>query len=117
MFRLCSSLLVLLAALLAAHPAVATQRAVVKGTVVSVPGTPSASNTPATLPHRGMNMDAVVSRYGAPQTRHPAVGDPPITRWDYPGFSVFFEYDLVLHSVVPGDPPPLHHRNQLFGSR
>ena len=53
-------------------------------------------------PERGMKMDAVESRYGAPATRYPAVGQPPITRWDYPGFVVFFENDLVLHAVVTG---------------
>jgi hypothetical protein len=28
------------------------------------------------------------------------VGAPPITRWDYPNFSVFFEGDRVIHAVV-----------------
>jgi len=51
-------------------------------------------------PERGMKMDAVEARYGAPATRYPAVGQPPITRWDYPGFVVYFENDLVLHAVV-----------------
>jgi len=47
-------------------------------------------------------MSAVEKRFGAPTSRHPAVGQPPITRWDYPGFSVFFEYDRVIHAVVTG---------------
>jgi len=29
-----------------------------------------------------------------------AVGDPPISRWEYNGFSVYFEHDLALHSVI-----------------
>jgi hypothetical protein len=45
-------------------------------------------------------MAAVEARFGAPATKHAAVGDPPITRWDYSGFSVFFEHNLVLHSVI-----------------
>jgi hypothetical protein len=45
-------------------------------------------------------MSQVEARFGAPTTRHAAVGDPPITRWDYPQFSVFFEYDKVLHAVI-----------------
>lgn len=53
-------------------------------------------------PENGMKMDAVEARYGAPATRYPAVGQPPITRWDYPGFVVYFEKDLVLHAVVTG---------------
>jgi hypothetical protein len=28
------------------------------------------------------------------------VGHPPITRWDYPAYSVFFEHDHVLHTVA-----------------
>ena len=59
----------------------------------------SAAST-AGRPERGMHMDAVEARYGAPATRYPAVGQPAITRWDYPGFVVFFENDLVLHAVV-----------------
>ncbi len=51
-------------------------------------------------PENGMKMNAVEARYGAPTARYPAVGEPPITRWDYPGFVVYFENDLVLHAVV-----------------
>ena len=51
-------------------------------------------------PENGMKMNAVEARYGAPAARYPAVGQPPITRWDYPGFVVYFENDLVLHAVL-----------------
>ena len=51
-------------------------------------------------PSRGMSMKAVESKFGAPQERHAAVGKPPITRWDYQGFAVFFENDHVIHAVV-----------------
>jgi hypothetical protein len=55
------------------------------------------------LPKNGQDMSAVESRFGAPQKRHAAVGEPPITRWDYPEYSVYFEHDLVLYSVLrPG---------------
>ncbi len=53
-------------------------------------------------PSRGMTMRGVEERFGAPETRAAAVGQPPITRWDYPAFSVFFENDRVLHTVVRG---------------
>ncbi|MGH8258227.1 MAG: hypothetical protein ACREUG_00895 [Steroidobacteraceae bacterium] len=56
-------------------------------------------------PHRGMRMEEVERKFGQPATRHPTVGKPPITRWDYPQFSVFFEGDRVIHSVVVGDHP------------
>jgi hypothetical protein len=57
---------------------------------------PSASERPKA----GMTMDRVESQYGAPSQKHAAVGEPPITRWDYPGFSVYFEHDKVIHSVA-----------------
>ena len=54
-------------------------------------------------PARGMTMQTVEARFGAPQNRHEAVGKPPITRWDYPTFTVFFEHQYVIHAVVnPG---------------
>lgn len=51
-------------------------------------------------PHRGMTMHAVEVKFGAPAARHEAVGEPPISRWDYHGFRVFFERDRVIHAVV-----------------
>jgi len=55
------------------------------------------------VPPPGSTMTTVEASLGAPTQRHGPVGDPPITRWDYPGLAVFFEYDKVLHSVViPG---------------
>ncbi len=59
-------------------------------------------NTSAGLlrPRSGETMSGVESRFGKPQAVKGPVGDPPITRWDYPQFSVFFEHDRVIHSVV-----------------
>ena len=51
-------------------------------------------------PGKGMTMKTVEAKFGAPQERHPAVGKPAISRWDYPTFSVFFENEHVIHSVV-----------------
>ncbi len=51
-------------------------------------------------PSRGMSMDQVASKFGAPVTKVPAVGKPPISRWEYPGFVVYFEGEHVIHSVV-----------------
>jgi hypothetical protein len=59
-------------------------------------------------PRRGITMGEVEKQFGAPATRHPTVGKPPITRWDYNGFAVVFEHDRVIDSVVLADnaPPP-----------
>jgi len=54
----------------------------------------------ANTPVRGMTKEQVLSRYGEPSTRRGAVGDPPISRWDYNGYSVYFEYNIVLHSLI-----------------
>jgi hypothetical protein len=51
-------------------------------------------------PARGMSMEKVEATYGAPSRRVPAVGEPPITRWEYPGFVVYFERQLVIHAVA-----------------
>jgi hypothetical protein len=53
-------------------------------------------------PHRGATMKAVEDKFGQPSERHATVGQPPITRWDYPHFSVFFEKDRVIHAVALG---------------
>jgi hypothetical protein len=57
-------------------------------------------------PQAGTSMAAVRQQYGSAVTEYPTVSvsgghlQPPITRWDYSGFSVFFEHDRVVHSVV-----------------
>ncbi len=51
------------------------------------------------LPQRGTRAQAVLERHGQPSRRHEAVGQPPIRRWDYEGFSVYLEHDHVVHSV------------------
>jgi len=51
-------------------------------------------------PTRGMSQTSVESKYGSPVAVTAAVGDPPITRWEYQDFVVFFEYDKVIHAVV-----------------
>ena len=51
-------------------------------------------------PTRGMSQTSVRSKYGSPEAVRSPVGDPPITRWEYRDFVVYFEYDKVIHSVV-----------------
>jgi hypothetical protein len=74
----------------------ATAQADDLATPASVPA--ATSNTPT----RGMTMDKVEAKFGAPSKRDAAVGEPPITRWEYPGFVVFFEHQYVLHTVIVG---------------
>ncbi len=79
---------------------------------------PEAMSPPPALPRRGSSMAQVEREFGTPRQKHPPAGGgrpqhPPITRWDYDGFSVFFERSHVLHSVVQGAPAPIHHREEL----
>jgi hypothetical protein len=62
--------------------------------------TPAAPTPSAQTPKSGMSMEKVEASYGAPTRRVAAVGEPPITRWEYPGFVVYFEHQLVVHAVV-----------------
>ncbi|MBA1272740.1 phosphodiesterase [Stutzerimonas azotifigens] len=55
------------------------------------------------LPHRGESKSRVLERFGLADKEHPSVGKPPITRWDYREFTVYFESDRVINSVI-------HHR-------
>jgi hypothetical protein len=68
---------------------------------LQVPNPAASGDKPAS----GMSMERVEAKYGAPSRRVPAVGggttaQPPITRWEYPGFVVYFENNLVVHTVV-----------------
>ena len=62
----------------------------------------TAPHSETNRPARGMTMQKVEATYGAPASRVPAVGTPPIARWEYPGFVVFFEHDHVIHTVAIG---------------
>ena len=52
------------------------------------------------MPITGMSMDQVKHAYGNPQRILPAVGDPPITRWVYAQYTVYFERQYVINSVL-----------------
>jgi hypothetical protein len=69
---------------------------------VAVDGRVEIRSTSVAVPDRGSSMAQVEERFGAPKARHAAVGQPPITRWDYEGFSVYFEHQFVIHAVAYG---------------
>ena len=54
----------------------------------------------SSLPRAGASMTDVESQYGAPTEKRDAVGQPPIARWIYPAFTVYFEYDKVINAVI-----------------
>ena len=57
------------------------------------------------LPRRGLSMAQVERQYGAPVEKMPTAGGdaprhPPINRWRYNGYTVYFERNRVIHSVA-----------------
>jgi len=50
-------------------------------------------------PSNGQSMERVETTYGQPIEISPTVGEPPITKWRYAEFTVYFEFDKVIHSV------------------
>ena len=64
-----------------------------------IEGLRAAASSTADRPKRGMTMDRVAATWGEPAMRGGPVGDPPISRWEYDGFVVFFEYSHVIHAV------------------
>lgn len=57
-------------------------------------------------PTTGMRKDQVEEKFGAPTEKSGPVGTPPIYTWDYAQFTVYFESDHVIHSVVKAPPKP-----------
>jgi hypothetical protein len=55
-------------------------------------------------PTTGMRMDQVEEKFGTPGEKSGPVGTPPIYTWDYNQFTVYFESDHVIHSVVKAPP-------------
>lgn len=101
--RLASVVLLAMCSLLTAHPALAES---------------SASPPSLALPARGQSEALVLQDFGEPLKRHPTAGGgrprhPPITRWDYPGYSVFFENTTVVDVVIENQPPELSHVDEL----
>jgi len=59
----------------------------------------------AAMPTRGMTMEQVEARFGAPSERlDPRGGQkhqwPTINRWSYPAFTVYFEKNKVIDAVA-----------------
>ncbi len=59
----------------------------------------------ANMPKHGESMRGVSNKFGTAQHVKTSKGkvtkrNPKITRWDYSGFSVFFENTHVIHSVI-----------------
>jgi hypothetical protein len=55
-------------------------------------------------PQRGASSARVLAEFGEPMSLTPATGVPPISQWRYENFTVYFESDTVIHSVLRHTP-------------
>ena len=84
--------------------------ATTKGDVIKAPKKKSATKTKTApsvpvkveeegMPGRGASMSQVEKYFGQPREKLAPVGNPPITRWIYSNYTVYFEHQYVIHSV------------------
>jgi hypothetical protein len=52
------------------------------------------------VPAKGLSMQQVINKFGEPETKYEAVGQPPIIKWLYKKFTVYFEKRWVINSVI-----------------
>lgn len=68
--------------------------------VIRVPVGEQASTQPAIdMPAKGMTKDRVKTLFGEPLEEIPGKGQPPISRWKYRDFTVYFDSNVVIHCV------------------
>lgn len=77
-----------------------TLSATVMADNVAIPVGQQGADSSIERPKSGLSMDQVSKRFGLPNEQKPAVGNPPITRWVYDAYTVYFENDRVIHSVM-----------------
>ena len=68
-------------------------------------GNSGTAPSPTVVPERGMTMETVEQRFGQPSRKIAPVGEPPISRWIYSEFTVYFERQYVIHTVVTSSSP------------
>ncbi len=57
------------------------------------------------IPQKSATMNQVRTQFGDPSSESAAVGEPPITRWEYANFVVYFEHQHVITSVLKKSKP------------
>lgn len=78
-----------------------TQALLAHAETVKVPVTQQgAQELKASLPKTGTSKASVTAQLGDPIAIRGPFGEPPITTWTYSEFTVYFEYDHVIHAVV-----------------
>ncbi len=78
----------------------------VQSETVQIPIGQQGQNKSIQRPKTGQSQESVKQQFGNPIDWTNPVGDPPITKWTYGEFVVYFEYDHVIHSVLKHTPQP-----------
>jgi len=66
---------------------------------IKIPLGQQASGQSSERPTLGMHQNMVEKHFGAPLSWQEPKGTPPISRWEYEHFVVYFESSYVIHSV------------------
>ncbi|MBV1921575.1 MAG: phosphodiesterase [Pseudomonadales bacterium] len=68
---------------------------------IAVPvGQQGAANQNIERPARGSSKSQVSNQFGNPKQQTASIGEPPISQWEYDNFTVYFEDDHAIHSVL-----------------
>lgn len=66
----------------------------------STPESYAPSNDLGSVPSNSMTMNMVRAQFGQPTNEAAPVGEPQINRWYYGAYTVYFELDRVIISVI-----------------
>lgn len=77
----------------------------ISGLVSAETGTTSVSQQSANLKHlarpkHGVSKEYVAQKFGEPASKEASIGEPPISVWHYDSYSVYFEHNRVIHTVL-----------------
>lgn len=81
-----------------------TKETITEEREVIIPLSEKVTKTPAAVPMRGQSTSKIKALFGEPKKAHKATGKPPISRWDYDEFTVYFESGFVIHTVIKHTP-------------
>jgi outer membrane protein assembly factor BamE (lipoprotein component of BamABCDE complex) len=62
-------------------------------------GEQAKDQVPVDMPSKGMSKERVRNLFGDPLEEIPPKGNPPISRWKYQEFTVYFDNNAVIHCV------------------
>lgn len=74
-------------------------------------GTQTPESKQIARPITGTTKEQVKNQFGKPIKENGPKGKPPISNWEYAEFTVYFENNHVIHSVVK---PKLHESKEII---